>query len=343
MNELPVHILALRGTLRWIHRVLPYTPMERTAAMRRRHVILVGAVLAALALGACSHTSGGSGGSAAGDVAFGAGGRNAVTPKPAAAPPAGSGTAASGGAYSIAKVPVEDGSAKIRTAEMTVAVRGWRNVAARADRAGSIAVEVGGEVDSDDRTSGRHASATLLLRIPPDALTATLTSLSKLGAEKSRQLSTTDVTEKVADVNSRIASARESIARLRTLYDTARKVADVISIESELNSREADLESLEAQQRILARQTTMAAITLSLVTARKAAAPPKKEQHRGGFVGGLQRGWDGFTTAASWIATALGTLLPFLALLLVLGIGARVLWPRLARRPAPLPAPSPSE
>jgi hypothetical protein len=229
-----------------------------------------------------------------------------------------------------------DEGIKIFTATMSVAIKGASNVALKANEAGDIVTGLGGEVDSDDRTAGKHAYATLRLLVPPDDLRSVLTQLSKLGRETSRSGSTRDVTTEVADVNSRVASAEQAITRLRTLYAKAAKVRDVISIESELNRREADLESLQAQQRALSRKTSMATITLQLTTANKpvhhAAA-----KHRGGFLGGLHRGWDAFRSAAGWLATALGAILPFLLVVLVLAIGARLLWPR-TRRPAPAPS-----
>lgn len=252
-----------------------------------------------------------------------------------AALPAASG-AASGDAPAVTLALT---SAKIRTAELTIAVRGASRVAQQADEAESITERAGGEVDADDRTGGPHASATLRLLVLPAALPTTLTALSRLGTEQSRQLSTTDVTEKVADVNSRVASAQQSIARLRTLFGSATKVADVIAIEDELSQREADLESLEAEQRALTRETAMATITLQLVTAA-APAVAKHHAHRSGFVGGLQRGWDGFTATVAWTADALGTLLPFLLFGIVVALGVRWGWPRL-RRPTRTPESGP--
>jgi hypothetical protein len=242
-------------------------------------------------------------------------------------------------------LPLVNGGYKIEVARMTVAVKGASNVAAQANKATTIAEQFGGEVDRDDRTSGPNASASMLLRVPPDALDNTLSELSKLGFPKYRSLSVTDVTQKVADVSSRVHSAQESIGRLRVLFRHATKIGAIIEIESELNSREADLESLEAQQRALARETSMASITLALITAEKKTAPPKpaKKHHDNAFVAGLKHGWDGFTDAAAWIAKAIGTLLPFIVLFFVLGFGLRLAWPRLRRGSGPTPAPTPSE
>lgn len=297
--------------------------------MQQRTIALgvLGLVTATLVAG-CTGSSGAKSSAAGGAMAV---------PSPAAGEAAGAARAPVAGGQNKFDAQVTS-TALIRTAEMTVAVR---DVAAQADRAGALAEQAGGEVDADDRTSGRHATATLRLRVPPNALQPTLTALSRLGTEKSRTLSTTDVTEQVADVNSRVASARESIARLRTLYGSATKVSDVIAIESELSTRESDLESLEAQQRALAAQTSLATITLHLVTVAAPVPPPRHVHHRGGFVGGLERGWDGFTAAAVWVADAVGTLLPFLLLALLVGAGVRLLRPRLPRRSATPPESDP--
>jgi hypothetical protein len=293
------------------------------------------AVLALLTVGACSASDNGAAKSARADGTT-AGGSAAVgalaAPSRAAARP--------GTTVDDAGVPLATG-AKIRTAQITVALKRPSLVATQATQAADIAIRVGGQVDSDDRTSGPHAGATLQLRVPPDAMERTLDALARLGTEKSRESSSVDVTEKVADVNSRVSSARDAIVRLRALYSHATKVGDVIAVEAELSQREADLESLQAQQRTLDGQTAMATITLSLVTAPRAVAAPAKKHS--GFLGGLQRGWDGFTGAASWLAAALGAVLPFAALIIVLALAGRAVWNRLPRRAGPTPTPTPAE
>ena len=322
----------------------------------RRWLMGAGAVLTAAMLAACTSSSGGSSKDASGPRAAGgavAGPARVPGGKPLAPGVAGGtakrgangggGTSGGGSVHdtSTARL-VGDDSAKIQVAQMTVDIARGK-VAAAADRAESIALGVGGDVDTDDRTSGRYATASLLLRVPPPSLTSVLGQLSRLGHERSRQLSTTDVTERVADVNSRVASAQEAIARLRGLYASASKVADVIAVEAELSQRESDLESLQAQQRALQRQTSLASITLTLQTATPPAKPAPKHHHhatRSGFVGGLDRGWHGFVAAAKWVGTAVGTLLPFLALFALIGLAARFAW---RRRPHPAPQPTPSE
>jgi hypothetical protein len=300
--------------------------------------LALGSVIAVIGIGACTASGGGSGGTAAG--------ANELAPHgPATAPSAAARAAASGGGkadYSTAsETDLALGSAKIRTADMTVSVKHGESVATKADQAEAIANGVGGEVDTDDRTTGKYPSATLLLRVPPEDLSTVLHDLSALGIEKSRQLSTRDVTSRVADVTSRVASSRAAIARLRVLYQHAVKVSDVITIESELSDRESDLESLQAQQRALDAETSTAAITLSLVSAppAKHKVVPVTHHHRSGFVGGLLNGWDAFARGAAWVATAVGAVLPFAVLLAVIAFLIRVLWPRFRSPREPVATP----
>lgn len=217
-------------------------------------------------------------------------------------------------------------TARIRTADMSVTVRRAAAVATQADQADAIALRAGGEVDADERVGGAHATATVRLRVPPAALTAVLHSLSRLGHETARQVSSVDVTQRVADVSSREVSARDAIARLRQLYGQARKVSDVLAVETELTQREADLESVQAQGRALSRETSMAAVTVRLQAA--AVASGRRHAARGGFVGGLQRGWHAFTAATAWLATALGAVLPFAVLSAILAGAGWLVWRR---------------
>jgi hypothetical protein len=310
---------------------------RRTIAVRAAALTLA-TMIAIIGIGACTGSSGGA-----------SGGEQAVDH--AAAPLAGSAGSAAGGSatgkaradYATSAGELDLSSAKIRTAEIDVVVKHGESVAAKANAAEAIAARSGGEIDADDRTAGRYPTATLILRVPPEDLASVLTELSQLGAEKARHLTTKDVTSKVADVDSRVASARGAIVRLRDLYQHAVKIADVINIESELSSRESDLESLQAQQRALATETSLATVTLSLTAAAAPVVVHKPAHHhaRTGFVGGLQNGWDAFSRAAVGIATAVGAVLPFAVLLIVLALIARLLWPRLrpVRRPEPAAAP----
>ncbi|MDT4958734.1 MAG: hypothetical protein QOD31_2533, partial [Pseudonocardiales bacterium] len=294
--------------------------------------VLVGMVL----LAGCSQANPGKAGSGGG-VADSAQGKGAAAAANGAVPNGSGARAALPGAPAPAgpvqvKAPVTS-AALIRTADLVVEIAHGPDVAAQANRAEQIATAAGGQVFADDRTAGTKPTAALTLKVPGESLSSVLAKLAALGKEKSRQSSTKDVTTQVADVSSRVRSAQASISRLQVLFSRAVKVGDVIALENELSQREADLESLQAQQRSLESQTEMATVTLNLSTASAAAVMPKKNQDKGGFLGGLQRGWRAFTHGAGAVATGIGAALPFLALGLLI-LGAAVLLRRRMRHAA---------
>jgi hypothetical protein len=184
---------------------------------------------------------------------------------------------------------------------------------------------------SKDATNPGSASATMTLKVPPNALQGVLDQIGKVGTELGRNENASDVTAQVVDVNSRITAANASLARLRELFQHAGNVTDLANVENDIAQREADLESLEAQQRTFAAQTAEATITVNLVATPAVApvVPPVKKAHVVGFVRGLRGGWHAFTKSVSAIAQAVGALLPFLIVLAVLGIGAYLLRRRL--------------
>jgi hypothetical protein len=274
----------------------------------------VASLVGIMLLAGCSHS--GSGSRTDGALGLKADGANGG----AAAPAAPNGRSAPGPAKTDpgAKAALTS-SALIRTAELSVEIGHGGDVGARADQAGRIATAAGGQVYADERSGGATPTATLTLKVPGGSLVSVLGQLQALGKEKSRHASTQDVTTEVADVSSRVRSAQASIDRLRLLFGRASKIGDVIALESELSQREADLESLQAQQRSLAAQTAMATVTLNLSTAGAAA---HRRHTASGFLGGLDRGWRAFQSAAGGLATGVGAVLPFL--LLALPVGAAV-------------------
>jgi hypothetical protein len=287
-------------------------------------------VLAGLALATATLLAGCSGSSSSDGRSLGSGGAAKAAPARAADAAGERANPAGGGA---AKAPyVADAQSKIVKADISVSVQHADEVAARADQAGVIARRYGGDVYAEQRSGGAHAAATVTIKVRPADTTAALDDLAGLGKELDRHMSTEDVTQQVADVDSRVRSAQLAIDQLNALYSRASKVSDMIVIDNELAQRQSDLEALLAQQRALAHQTALATIDLSLSTA--AATPAAAHHERTGFLGGLQRGWDAFTSAAGGLATGFGAALPFLVVLALLGAGG-VYGYRRTRHPAP--------
>jgi len=160
---------------------------------------------------------------------------------------------------------------------------------------------------------------------------AVAVTIGRDGQERSRSISTDDVTATVVDLDARIKTQQASVDRMRDLLAKAQSITDVATVEAELSKREADLESMQAKQRNLADLTALSTITVTLLG--KDAVSPKPPAT--GFVGGLRHGWHAFLAAIDGLLTVLGALLPFLV---VLGVPLLV-WLRLRRRRRAVPPP----
>ncbi len=203
---------------------------------------------------------------------------------------------------------------------------------------------VGGDISREDTTTddkGKTVRSMLVLRVPVDEFDATLSDLSRLGTLVNRVRNAKDVTTEVADIDSRVRSAQRSITTLRQLFDRANRLSDIIRLESELSQRESDLESLQAQQRALRDQTTMSTITMTLeppvVTPKP--RPKPKDDNAGGFVAGIQQGWDALKSTTIAVGHGLGLVLPLGTVALLLA--ALAYW--LVRRFAPHDTAAPHE
>ncbi|RKS77670.1 uncharacterized protein DUF4349 [Motilibacter peucedani] len=286
--------------------------------MRRTTVVsglVAGLVAAGLALGGCS--AGGASGSAGSSASADVGAAPAPASAPMAAPAASSGAAAEGSsAGGTAARTALHPQALVVTVGRTVRVR---DVAKAVAGASALAQRLGGHVegedgrdDPEDRAAAREQ---VVLRVPPARVDALVSGVEGYGDVLVRTRKDLDVTQQVQDVDARLANARASVARVRQFYARAKDVKDVVLMEGELSRRVADLESLEAQHATLSDSTTLATVTVTFV-GRSAVVPV----HRTGFTAGLHSGADAFAASVTVVLTALGAVLPFVPLALVVGM-----------------------
>jgi len=321
-----------------------------------------------VSLAGCTSGSSSSGDPAGVGASFGA--AEAASDQFASAPPAASGgsAASDGGAAGaptgaqrqLATVPV-DGSKVIKTADLAVrlvvapvpatadsAADATANTAARAAAIATATMSVRGIAAAaggfQSSAEGGGSQMTISLRVPADQYDAVVDKVAALGELTKRTESSQDVTAELVDAASRIDTMTASVARVRALLGQAANIADVISIESELAAREADLESLQQQQAALTGRVAMSTVSLSLsaITDQSATTEPVTDDT--GFVAGLRDGWAALVAFGGWIGGAAGALLPFLPVLLAVGL--LVWWiarrlRRRARRVDPSPAGTP--
>jgi hypothetical protein len=217
------------------------------------------------------------------------------------------------------------------------------NVAAVARQVAAIVAAAGGYTSEEHLASGTPGKTgetiDITLKVPVPAYQSVLAQLSSpaLGKQIAMQQQATDVTQEVANVNSLVSSDEASISALQGLLQKAGTVSGLLQVQQQISAVESDLNSLLAQQRALDHEITFATVTMTLVS------PPvhkvvheKPVQH--GFVSGLAAGWRALRHATAAVLTALGALLPFLVVILVLGGLGYLVWRRLARRAGPTQA-----
>jgi hypothetical protein len=223
----------------------------------------------------------------------------------------------------------------VYTASMTVHVS---DVSRQAARAAQIASNAGGYVSTENAAlrPGRPSrpTASIQLKIPATAYPAALRELAGLGHQTSLRQQAQDITLDVANTASRVASAKAAITQLRALLSRAGSAASLLTVQEQINMQESALEALQAQQRALNHEVTYATVSLLLVgpVATKHATR-RHPKPAGGFIGGLEAGWDALVAVVSWLLRALGAVLPIGAACALAGyLAYRALrgrrWPR---------------
>jgi len=312
-----------------------------------RTLLIAGAVTvgAGLLLPACSAnsansgTSASSGGGAAGHpISNTAAQRAGAVPAPAAGAPAtgtryGASNAAQNGVITALTLSTQS---IIYTANLTLRVK---DVNAAGTAATGDVTAVGGYVSSEQeiipQTKVGIPQINLQLKIPVAQYQQTFAKLSQLGKPLAHTQQAVDVTQRVADVNSRVASAQAAIGQLRALLKKAGSVSQLLSVQNQINSQESDVEALVAQQRALAHETSFATVTMALVGQHARPVHKHHKKASSGFATGLRGGWHALGVVVSWLLTALGSALPFLVPLALIGAIAFEGRRRLARRKTP--------
>ena len=263
---------------------------------------------AALLLAGCSQAGPAGSQASAGSVAAppGAGAPHAAAALPAAGPASESSPGRPAARLALAGPSIIfTANLKIRTANVTTA----------ASRATGIVLQEGGYVSSEqariDPADHARSTVSLQLKVPVAAYDRTLATLSAvLGTQTALSQHAQDVTQQVADVGSLVASAQAAITQLQALLKRAGSVGALLAVQDQINTQESSLEALEAQQRALARQTSYATVSVTLVgPPHHGPAAASKRQH--GFLAGLAAGWRGLRLAGSAVLTAVGAALPF--------------------------------
>ena len=214
----------------------------------------------------------GCGGSAGGAEVSGGGGDSATVAETDVgaqrAEDGGGGGAAGGDGGDAAQTDgtVATGRSIIRTGEVRLRVENFE--AARANLTGAVEAR-GGYVSASpqqihDRGEESWTSGRVVLRVPAEEFSSTMTVVENEGRVLESSTSTQDVTDQVVDLQARLDNLRAERERLRELYQRANDTEDVLAVERRLSEVQTEIERTEARLQNLQRRVAYSTITVEM-------------------------------------------------------------------------------
>lgn len=176
---------------------------------------------------------------------------------------------------------------------------------------------------------GSNPSATLTMRVPVASFESIIKGVRGLGAKVvSVESSGKDVTAEYADTAAQIASLKAARARFLTILSGARTIGETLSVQQRVDEVQGRIDRLEGQRRVLANQSDLATLTVS-VSEKDPTALATKE--RSGFGKAWDDAKDGFTSGVQALVAHSGRALLVLLVGAVAFVVLRLGW-RFARR-----------
>jgi len=299
--------------------------------MRFSTVAAITAVLvAASGVAGCSGSSSSSGTTAPGPeeraVGSMSGSGGAVAGDAVASP----GKAAHTAAVSTSKALPQMPSTVIKTGRLSIRL-GRGDLSKAVDRANLVVARYGGFISSSNISSGRHASSTIVLRVPADRFGQAMTDLSGpgIGSVRSQQVSGEDVGQQFVDLSARARNLRAQSRALIRLMNQAVTVGDTIKIQNELFDIQGQIEELDGRLRYMHDQADMSTITMLLA---QPAAAPHHPGHATAIGSALRRSWQRATDVVTAVIVGAGVVIPVALLALVALLAAGRLLPVVRRR-----------
>lgn len=171
------------------------------------------------------------------------------------------------------------------------------------------------------RHEGAVGAATLTLRIPEGKIDGAVAALSELGTLRRESLRAEDVSDTYYDLAARLRNAKKLEERMLELAARAGGVKDLLEVEREVGRVRESVEVMEGQLRGLDDRTSLATLTVELVT--RAVYVPEEQVGLGAKVSGaFEASLRALSAAAEGLLLFLVAALPWL---LPLGIGAFIL------------------
>ncbi|WP_022867959.1 DUF4349 domain-containing protein [Schaalia vaccimaxillae] len=183
-----------------------------------------------------------------------------------------------------------------------------------AEEARKVTEEASGRVSSSMLATDDHdVKIELTLRIPADKYEEVTAKFSKFGEVVKMVTETEDVGAAIVGLDARIKAMEASIVRLTELMNEATATVDALEAERELAARQADLDGLKAQRDWYDSQVSYSTLKLRI-------------KDKGDGTIGLtepdlwQQSWEGFTDGVAGLVVLLVMLLPWMIIIVPLGL-----------------------
>jgi len=321
--------------------------LPRSAIARHRALGVALAIVATLALAACS-----SGASVLSNPGNGGAAPPAGAPAPTAVPAGGTGqdSNAGGSGRQVGDGTTNPGDANgaprdtaliVKTGTMTIQTD---DVGAALLKARADVIRLGGYISGSEQSrNGERITASVTYRFPSDRWEDVLDAIKARGELKEEKTDSLEVTGQVVDLDARIANLRATERALQAIMAKATKIPDILEVQNQLTAVQGQIEELAAQVTHLRDQAALSTLTVIFQTP---PAPIVKETSKGWSpgvefdraVGLLLSIGQGLATIGIWLAVVVLPVvigLGFLLLILLI-VGRRFgRWPQ---RPAGPPA-----
>lgn len=215
----------------------------------------------------------------------------------------------------------------VKTANISVQVAVGQ-VGATLDQLRGLATTYGGFVAASSGTlDSSDPNGVATLRVPVASYTALRDAITKgtYGKVTSVQEAGQDVTSQYTDLAARIDALQTQRQTYLTILSRATTIQDTLAVQQQLDTLQQQLEQLQGQQKVLADQSDLATVGVTITQKGSAALAPAKS--RTGFDKAAHEAWWGFSDGLQGLLAASGVLL-----LIVLIVGVLALVGRLGVR-----------
>jgi Domain of unknown function (DUF4349) len=249
---------------------MPSLHSLRSASTRRRGPWVALAIVATVALAACS-----SGASSLSNTGNAVGAAPAGAPAPTAAQ--GAGTELDTNAYGSGR-NAGDGSTNpgdpnaaprdtaliVMTGTMTIQTD---DVGAALLKARADVIRLGGYISGSEQSrNGDRVTASVTYRFPSDRWEDVLDALKARGELKDEKTDSLEVTGQVVDLDARIANLRATERALQAIMQKATRIPDILEVQNQLTQVQGQIEGLAAQVAHLRDQASLSTLTVIFQT-----------------------------------------------------------------------------